>query len=573
MKPVLVPAVWTVLSVAVLTPVGGEDRTVTDRIYWQAHRGGGTHDAPDNTMAAFDYTWGLGGIPEADIRTTSDGVIICLHDSSLARTTNAPASLRKKNVKGLTFEQIRKWDAGVKLRDEFQGQKVPSLADVFKKMKRHPERQVYLDIKDVDLKQLGAMIDEYSVNKQVLIASPRQSDCQSLKKITKDLRTMIWIGGSAGDIRRKYQRVVKSEFAGVDQVQLHLNDKKDKSSFRYQLAPDFLRQALQECRDADVDLEVFPRKFDESSIHGLLDMGIRWYATDEPKRFRQTTLAWQRKSAAETQLFTVSVPPADLKVDAFYQKYTSVDGYPIIASGKVDAYALKEAAYLVRMMLAHRPDLRKAMVKNGSRLIIIAHSEFTTDIPEYSHMTPKDFWDARARGLGGNHDDPVCSCGEENLLAYKGDPYEKENILIHEFAHNIHLLGLVSVDPTFDERLKRCYDQAMKAGLWKGKYASVNKNEYWAEGVQSWFNNNRPPDHDHNHVDTRKELREYDPGLAELCHEVFGDTKLLYTKPTTRLKDHLAGYDPAKAPEFKWPKRLDRQRAEIKKKAQNRGKD
>ncbi|MCH8215687.1 MAG: hypothetical protein IH892_02820 [Planctomycetes bacterium] len=45
----------------------------------------------------------------------------------------------------------------------------------------------------------------------------------------------------------------------------------------------------------------------------------------------------------------------------------------------------------------------------------------------------------------------------------------------------------------------------------------MNHAEYFAEGVQSWFNNNRPPDHDHNYVDTRKELKEYDPELATMC--------------------------------------------------------
>jgi hypothetical protein len=131
---------------------------------------------------------------------------------------------------------------------------------------------------------------------------------------------------------------------------------------------------------------------------------------------------------------------------------------------------------------------------------------------------------------------------------------------------------MVVIDSAFDERLKQAYDSPMKRGLWKGKYSSTNHHEYWAEGVQSWFDNNRPPDHDHNHVDTRKELKEYDPALAELCEYVFGETKLVYTRPQTRLKGHLAGYDPSKASTFRWPKRLDTVRAEIRQKAANRGK-
>lgn len=266
----------------------------------------------------------------------------------------------------------------------------------------------------------------------------------------------------------------------------------------------------------------------------------------------------------------VQPPPPELNLPAFYQKYLEAEGYPIVASANVDDYALKEAAYLVKLMLAKRPDVRAAMIKSGSRLCIIAHDEFTTDLPEWASMTPKDYWDARARGTGGSADDPLCSCGEENLLAFPGDPYEAECILIHEFAHNIHLRGMVNVDPAFDRRVQAAYDSAMKAGLWKGKYASLNHHEYFAEGVQSWFDNNRVNDHDHNHVNTRALLLEYDPGLAELCREVFGDTELRYTKPATRLRDHLAGYDPSTAPRFVWPERLKKVNAEIRQKARAR---
>ena len=172
--------------------------------------------------------------------------------------------------------------------------------------------------------------------------------------------------------------------------------------------------------------------------------------------------------------------------------------------------------------------------------------------------------------MGGSETDPYCSCGEENLLCYPGDPYPTENILIHEMAHNIHLRGMNNVDPTFDTRLRATYDAAMKAGLWKGKYPSVNHHEYFAEGVQSWFDNNRENDHDHNHVNTREELIAYDPALAAMCREVFGDTELKYTRPQTRLTGHLAGYDAAKAPAFNWPERLKNAKKLIREHAQAR---
>ena len=276
-------------------------------------------------------------------------------------------------------------------------------------------------------------------------------------------------------------------------------------------------------------------------------------------------------------------PPHPTGVPEFYSQSISANGFPIVASAKVNPYALKEAAFLVDMMLAKRPDVREAMIKSGARMCIMAHNEFTTDLPEFMRLgdekvpdfdtvPAKDFWDARARGLGGSEDDPFCSVAEENVLGYADDPYEKECILIHEFAHNLHLRGLVNVDPTFDHRLKETYDAAVKSGLWQGKYASTNHHEYFAEGVQSWFDNNRINDHDHNHVNTRALLMEYDPGLAAICREVFGETELKYTKPATRLSGHMEGYDPDQAPRFVWPERLKNVKIAIVEKARARGK-
>ena len=302
-------------------------------------------------------------------------------------------------------------------------------------------------------------------------------------------------------------------------------------------------------------------------------MNTRWWLVVAVMGCLGVTLGTSAYAVEKQASYQVTTVPKKFGFDSFYKKHVSANGFPIIGSESVNDYALLEAAYLVNMMLRQRPDVREAMIASGSRLVVMAHDEFTTDIPEHSKMTPKDWWDARARGLGGSQTDPVCSCGEENLLCMPGDPYFKENILIHELAHNIHLRGMVRVDNTFDARVVKAYESAMKAGLWKPKYASVNKNEYFAEGVQCWFNNNRENDHDHNHVNTREELKEYDPALASLCEEVFGRTKLEYTRPATRIRGHLKGFDPDKLPTFHWPSSLDKVRSEIQQDAANRGKN
>lgn len=259
-----------------------------------------------------------------------------------------------------------------------------------------------------------------------------------------------------------------------------------------------------------------------------------------------------------------------LALSTFYQKHVDADGFPVLGSAQASDHALLEAAYLIDVMLAARPDVRRALVESKTRFAVMACGELTTDVPEHSDLRPKDYWDRRARGLGATDARPAVSCGEENLLCLPGDPYSTENILIHEFAHAIHQMGLNKIDGEFDRRLRAAYEQAMEQGLWRGTYAATNRNEYWAEGAQSWFDCNRPPDHDHNEVDTREELKQYDPRLATLAAEVFGDGEWRYVRPSQReplQRAHLTGFDPAAAGRFAWPKHLERLGDEIREQA------
>lgn len=273
------------------------------------------------------------------------------------------------------------------------------------------------------------------------------------------------------------------------------------------------------------------------------------------------------KKAAPKRVRRVGPVSAELrkawKLDRFYQKHVDLHGFPILGSLGVRDHALLEAAYIIDNMLAGRRDVLRALARAKVRCCVMAHDEMTTAVPEHKTLEPGRWWDRRARGLGPSKERPCISCAEENLLGFPGDPYSSENILVHEFAHAIDLMGLRTIDGEFAGKLKAAYAAAMKEGLWRGLYAAENAEEYWAEGVQSWFDTNRPPDALHNHVDTRAELKAYDPRLATLIGKTLGDTTLggtawRYVPPRKRKdKAHLADYSPVGAPRFTWPAGLD----------------
>lgn len=234
-----------------------------------------------------------------------------------------------------------------------------------------------------------------------------------------------------------------------------------------------------------------------------------------------------------------------LRLDPFYRKHIDLGGLPVLSSDKVSDAGLLEAAHLIKQMLANRPDVLKEMARRGVRFVVMAPTEMTTDVPEQRHLKndTKTDWDKRARGLGGK----ITSCGEENLLNLKGDRYGRENILIHEFGHAIHNYGLASLDRKFDARLRETYRAAMEAGLWKDTYAATNHGEYWAEGVQSYFDCNNPPNKGvHNDVNTREELAKYDPALFELVDESFKQNAWRYVRYDARQKREAVQPQPKK---------------------------
>ena len=237
----------------------------------------------------------------------------------------------------------------------------------------------------------------------------------------------------------------------------------------------------------------------------------------------------------------VTAPPQSIvekyKLDPFYKKYLDVNGIAVTSSEKVADEAFYELRYLMENVLANRPDILDMMAKGGTRLVIIAFKEEVSEVPEYYIADPNRAarQNRRVRGYGG---DTLTSCGEENLLNYTGDRYNGENIFIHEFAHCIDA-RLRRADPNFRREINSIFKDGRSRGLWDRTYSASNAGEYWAEGLQAYFDCCRrsrdgQPDGVHNQVGTREDLISYDPNLAKIIEKTLGHIDWRYTKYTAR---------------------------------------
>jgi len=288
----------------------------------------------------------------------------------------------------------------------------------------------------------------------------------------------------------------------------------------------------------------------------------RGFAQADKEKDNASPPAYTPLPAASAEGEPVASPPIQVapipavlreeyKIHPFYKKHLVIHGIPVIGAEEVTDYAFLECAWTLDQMLHERSLALQALLAAKVRVGIIGVQQYTMDIPENQNprMQAKAAYnDRRSRGLGGL---PMATCAEENLLNLRGDPYTRENITIHEFAHTL-ASAIRRADRAWWDKLTDAYNQAKEKGIYGRSYASTNVQEYWAEGAQCWFDCSNP--RNSGGASNRDELKAKDAPLAALLTEVYGDTPWRYVKTQRRTAvadiAHLAGLDHAAYPVF-----------------------
>jgi glycerophosphoryl diester phosphodiesterase len=114
-----------------------------------AHRGL-LHDTPENTVPNFAACLDVGIGIEFDVSRTRDGMLVCLHDETLDRTTDGSGPVTET-----TLADVQQLDAGGWFAPQFKGLKVPTIDEVLALIAAHPTSQgvyaVDLKAKDKDV--------------------------------------------------------------------------------------------------------------------------------------------------------------------------------------------------------------------------------------------------------------------------------------------------------------------------------------------------------------------------------------------------------------------------------------
>src|SRR3954469_16879992 len=181
-----------------------------------AHRGA-SGLAPEHTAAAYKLAMQYkADFVEPDLGVTKDGVLICLHDDTLERTTNIaevfPARASKVDMRqpgphwlalDFTVAEIKKLDAGRWFKPEFAGQRILTFQEMIELVRTQPGTGIYPELKSPELyqsrsiDQVKLFVDQVRKNglekPESLKSMPviiQSFDEEAIRRVSKELPTI-----------------------------------------------------------------------------------------------------------------------------------------------------------------------------------------------------------------------------------------------------------------------------------------------------------------------------------------------------------------------------------------------
>lgn len=203
----------TLLCLPVVLAVTGVEQQPVEKEKKQlvAHRGASAY-APEHTLAAYRLAMEQGAdFVEQDLAVTRDGVLVCIHDLTLERTTNVEevfpdrfaedktgeSSGRRWLVNDFTLDEIKRLDAGAWFDRQYAGERIPTFQEavdlVRGKAGLYPELKDPAFYRSRGIKPVQLLKDALTKNSLPDASTPviiQSFDETTIKQLAVDLRAL-----------------------------------------------------------------------------------------------------------------------------------------------------------------------------------------------------------------------------------------------------------------------------------------------------------------------------------------------------------------------------------------------
>ena len=292
---VVLSALIAVLSTAGAAPAAATDLT-GGPILNVGHRGS-SGLAPEHTIASYDLALEDGAdYIEQDLRMTKDGVLVVLHDEDLDRTTRGPAENCTGPVSEKTLAQVKTCDVGSFFnerypeyaRDEYEGQKIPTLEEVFRRY--GTETNYYIETRSSEASLGNPGIDDSSGIEEELL---RLMDEYGLSEpAAGGWRVLIqsFVPASLSEIHAQYPSLPLVQLYSDEETKATIRaDLEAAGAYAIGVGPsmdDVDRGLVESAHDRCLAVHPYTLAV-EPDMRDLVDLGVDGMFTDFPNRLEE----------------------------------------------------------------------------------------------------------------------------------------------------------------------------------------------------------------------------------------------------------------------------------------------
>ena len=198
-RATLLLSTLTAASMVGTLPGATQTRSGPPTPWLVAHRGASAY-APENTIPAFQLAAEQGAtFVEFDLQLTRDKQVVCLHDTSLERTTDveqvfpdrsrpaatSPAATRTWMLEDFTLAEIKRLDAGAWFDAKFRGTRIPTFGETIEALRGRSG--LFIEVKAPD---------RYAGIERLIIGELRS---RGLDRLWADARTPVLLQSFSAD--------------------------------------------------------------------------------------------------------------------------------------------------------------------------------------------------------------------------------------------------------------------------------------------------------------------------------------------------------------------------------------
>jgi len=194
--------------------------------------------------------------------------------------------VKKRGIKDLSWGEVARLDIGAWKGRKYAGQRVPRMTEMCRILHAHPERRLYIDIKNIDITQLAREVHQAGVGAQPILASTDYAVIRDWKRLAPESFTLHWLGGAGNALAARIAALRETDFDSITQLQIHVRFTNGVMT----PSAAFLLKAGAELRAHDILFQILPwDRNDPAVFRRLMELGAASFATNYPDIAIKTT--------------------------------------------------------------------------------------------------------------------------------------------------------------------------------------------------------------------------------------------------------------------------------------------